>query len=258
MAWNPQLESILKDWAIRISRRSTQHVMSARQYDFYGSMLMYGAITLGFGSGFVDFIAGSQGEEFVMVTRYVSGGLSMFAGIMTTIAKFSNFLELREKHKVAANEYSALFHYIQLQLATEVDGREPAKQFFASTTKKFQDIQKASPLISSSIECKEKDLFERKKKVPPEVLTSTRETPGKIPKQDSAIDIPSSSHSDPHDTKKKRRSFEIWKRPLPNTRAPPSYIHDDPTGVPMFSSSDPDADFTSASSNDYEMDERGV
>lgn len=241
MGWSFELEHILKDWAIRISRRSTQHMLASRHFQFWSDALMYTAITLTFGSGFVDLISGYQ-KNTLDATRIVSGSLSMFAGIITTIVKFSNLIEVSQKHKAAASDYNILFRKVQLQLATKRKERQPEQDFFAKVIKEFQSAQQASPIVPEKIEHMENRQFEENVRRPPRLFTAIRKpsTPfspeaEKKVTQTSETNSPSSSTEET----KVKRTVEFWKYPYGGRDVPnPSYIHDNPTGVPMFCSSD--------------------
>lgn len=223
MSWSYELEHTLKDWAIRISRRSTQHMLASRHFKFWSDALMYTTITLTFGSGFVDLIGGYR-KNTLDATRIVSGSLSMFAGIITTIVKFSNLTEVSQTHKIAANDYNILFRKVQLQLATKRKDRIPEQEFFAKVIEEFQNAQKDSPIVPEKIEYRENRQFESKIRVPPHLFTANRNRP-LTPPVDNKV----------------KQTVEFWKYPYGTRDVPgPSYIHDNPTGVPMFCSSDTD------------------
>lgn len=241
MGWSFELEHTLKDWAIRISRRSTQHMLASRHFQFWSDALMYTAITLTFGSGFVDLIGGYR-KNTLDVTRIVSGSLSMFAGIITTIVKFSNLIEVGQKHKVAANDYNILFRKIQLQLATKKKERQPDQDFFAKVIEEFQSAQQASPIVPEKIEHKENRQFEANVRRPPRLFTTMRNQPTPFsPAAEKRVTqtVETNPSSSSTEEKKVKQKVEFWKYPYGGRDVPgPSYIHDNPTGVPMFCSSD--------------------
>lgn len=245
MVWTTELKATMNDWATRISRRSTQHILAARRYGFYGDMLMYGSISLGLGSGFVDFM----NNKCAFAVKSVAGSLSIVSAILMAIVKFSNLLGMSEKHRASASEYSVLFRKIQLQLATAAELREDDTKFVANIIKEFQTIQSAAPLIPESVETLEERLFRHRQKLPPAVyMAAPAQYPGttqETPKVDEGSSSPGAATRETLAGTLKRARQDM-QRTFPN--APrgsldltkyPRYIHDNPTAVPMFTSEDP-------------------
>lgn len=255
MTWTSELECMLKDWAVRISRRSTQHVFSSRYYRRHGSFLMYIVIVTTFGAGFVELIGGSQQEKLDPI-RITSGCLAMLGGIASTIVKFSNVLELKQLHKSAAGDYNVLFQEIQLQLALKRSEREPDTKFFPVVIKEFQRIQEVSPMIPGKIEQKEEKIFAKKQQylpgvnAHPSIVRCQKQDHGQT-EQDHPVE----------ESGRRRSSIDFWKYPygflnLEHTLASHQYIHTNPTAVPIFCSSSDNEE--GGGSQQYEFEEGSV
>lgn len=267
MVWSPELKATMTDWATRISRRSTQHILSARYYGRYGDLLMYLSIIFGLGSGFSDFM----NDKCASVVKYLSGSMAILSGILVSIVKFSNLVGRSEKHRASASEYSVLFRKIQMQLATSADLRQDGTEFAASIIKEFQTIQTGAPLISESVERDESRLFHRHQKRPPIVYTSTtseNDRTGHVPNvlfsatttraAPSALNTDEPRYPDPPASLGDQNALEDdvltgalqdarneIRRAVPTRRREslqmtkyPRYIHDNPTAVPIFTSED--------------------
>lgn len=257
MTWTSELECMLKDWAVRISRRSTQHVFSSRYFKRHGSFLMYIAIFTTFGAGFVDLIGGSQKERLDPIS-ITSGCLAMLGGIASTIVKFSNVLDLKQLHKSAAGDYNVLFQQIQLQLALKRSERDPDTKFFPVVIKEFQRIQEVSPIIPEKIEQKEERVFARKQQYLPGVISH----PSIVRYQNQKNGQNKKEEEAPvGDDGRRRSSIDFWKYPygflnLEHSLGSHQYIHTNPTAVPLFCSSSDNEE--GGGSQQFEFEEGSV
>ena len=99
---------------------------------------------------------GSIGSEslFAGNTQAASiaiGGISLFVGILNTIANYYGFAKRAEAHKIAAMMYDKLARQIRIELSLPRIERCPAEVLLKNVREQCERLSETSPLIPASL-----------------------------------------------------------------------------------------------------------
>lgn len=149
--YNDQLEAILQAEGERCMCWKWLHDKSQDQFNWANDWIAIPVIVLSTLAG-----TGSIGSEalFAGNTQAASiaiGGISLFVGILNTIANYYGFAKRAEAHKIAAMLYDKLARQIRIELSLPRAERCPAEVLLKNVREQCERLSETSPLIPRSV-----------------------------------------------------------------------------------------------------------
>ena len=159
--WGIEEEKLLGKWADRAACYRWLHDESEKKYSHLNMILTIPVIVLSTLTGTANFGLGSTvPENFQTVAQLSIGGVSLFTGIISTVANFLRYAQRMEAHRGAAISWGKLYRKISVELALARPIREKCMDFILVTRSEMDRLIEQSPGIPDDILEKFKKQFD--------------------------------------------------------------------------------------------------
>jgi len=158
--WGIQEEKLLAKWADRSACYRWLHDEAEKKYSRLNMILTIPVIILSTLTGTANFGLGSTvPSNFQTVAQLGIGGVSLFTGIISTIANYLRYAQRMEAHRGAAISWGKLYRKISVELALARSLREKCMDFVLVCRSEMDRLTEQSPTIPDDILKKFKSEF---------------------------------------------------------------------------------------------------
>jgi len=158
--WGIQEEKLLAKWADRSACYRWLHDEAEKKYSRLNMILTIPVIVLSTLTGTANFGLGSTvPASFQTVAQLGIGGVSLFTGIISTVANYLRYAQRMEAHRGAAISWGKLYRKISVELALARNLREKCMDFILVSRSEMDRLIEQSPTIPDDILKKFKNEF---------------------------------------------------------------------------------------------------
>lgn len=161
--WTKELEDLIAEWADKALVYRWLHETTSEQYKKSDSYLIIPVIILSTLTGTANFGMGSFFGDNVQGQRYAQlgvGGVSILAGIMTTLSNYYSFSKRAETHRTSAISWGKFNRLMSIELRVHPGERMDSKSFLKMFRIELDRLVEQSPPIPDNVIEKFKILFE--------------------------------------------------------------------------------------------------
>ena len=161
--WTKELEDLIADWGDKALVYRWLHETTSSLFKRYDQLLIIPVIIMSTLSGTANFGMGSffgtntQGERYAQLGV---GGVSIIAGILTTLSNYYSYSKCAETHRTSAVSWGKFNRLISIELRLHPDERIDSKSFLKMFRIELDRLIEQAPTIPDSVIEKFKILFE--------------------------------------------------------------------------------------------------
>ena len=154
--WTDKQEKLLMKWGEKAAGYRWLHNMARIKFKKQHDYLSYPTIILssitGVG-GFAVLNPSSSGEtstsnkQNILIIQYLFALMNVVGGMINSIAKFNNSLQLSEAHSAMCIQYSKFYRNIDMELSLEKNNRVNAVKFVAKCRQEYDRLLSEAPDI---------------------------------------------------------------------------------------------------------------
>ena len=161
--WGVEEERLLAKWADRAACYRWLHDEAEKKYSRLNMILTIPVIVLSTLTGTANFGLGSTvPASFQTVAQLGIGGVSLFTGIISTIANYLRYAQRMEAHRGSAISWGKLYRKISVELALARPLREKCMDYLRVSRSEMDRLTEQSPSIPDDILKKFKNEFDEK------------------------------------------------------------------------------------------------
>jgi len=154
--WTDKQERLLMKWGEKAAGYRWLHNMARikfkRQHDYlsYPTIILSSITGVG---GFAVLNPSSSGEtstlnkQNILIIQYLFALMNVIGGMINSIAKFNNSLQLSEAHSAMCIQYSKFYRNIDMELSLEKNNRVNAVKFVAKCRQEYDRLLSEAPDI---------------------------------------------------------------------------------------------------------------
>lgn len=148
--WTREIEDLMADWADKAACYRWMHEKTSRLYSSYDKALIFPVIILSTITGTANFALDSFLGDMPEIKKYAQGGiggLSILAGIITTIANKLAYSKDAEAHRVAGTSWGKFNRLLCIEMSIHPDERMDAMNFLKMFRIELDRLIEQSPPI---------------------------------------------------------------------------------------------------------------
>ena len=154
--WTEKNEKLLMKWAEKAAGYRWLHNMARIDFKKTHDYLSYPTIILSSITGVGGFAvlnpSGSENtsessKQNILMIQYIFAFMNVIGGIITSISKFNNSLQLSEAHSSMCIQYSKFYRNIDMELSLEKANRVNAIKFVAKCRQEYDRLLSEAPDI---------------------------------------------------------------------------------------------------------------
>lgn len=152
--WTKEQERLMADWSDIASCYRWLHDQSEKVFHIKNLMVNIPVIILSTLGGTANFAAQSLFEDDENGKKYASfaiGGISIFAGMLTTIGNYLRYAQLEESHRVASITWGKFQRLLAVELSLNPNDRMDSLDFLKICRAELDRLIEQSPPIPSDI-----------------------------------------------------------------------------------------------------------
>jgi len=149
--WTDQHESILVDWADKARCFLWMHERSKQKYRRLTFAFTIPVIILSTLTGTANFGMGTLFPGMESMANIAIGGISITAGIISTLANYFKFAERTEGHRMSALAWQKLYRNIVIELSLDRPERRDSHDFLKYARNEYDRLMESSPMIPSGV-----------------------------------------------------------------------------------------------------------
>jgi hypothetical protein len=152
--WTREQEKLMADWSDIASCYRWLHDQSEKVFHLKNLMVNIPVIILSTLGGTANFAAQSLFEDDENGKKYASfaiGGISIFAGMLTTIGNYLRYAQLEESHRVASITWGKFQRLLAVELSLNPNDRMDSLDFLKICRAELDRLIEQSPPIPSDI-----------------------------------------------------------------------------------------------------------
>jgi hypothetical protein len=152
--WTKEQERLMADWSDIASCYRWLHDQSEKVFHLKNLMVNIPVIILSTLGGTANFAAQSLFEDDENGKKYASfaiGGISIFAGMLTTIGNYLRYAQLEESHRVASITWGKFQRLLAVELSLNPNDRMDSLDFLKICRAELDRLIEQSPPIPSDI-----------------------------------------------------------------------------------------------------------
>lgn len=152
--WTKEQEKLMADWSDIASCYRWLHDQSEKVFHMKNLLVNIPVIILSTLGGTANFAAQSLFENDENGKKYASfaiGGISIFAGMLTTIGNYLRYAQLEESHRVAAITWGKFQRLLAVELSLNPNDRMDSLDFLKICRAELDRLIEQSPPIPSDI-----------------------------------------------------------------------------------------------------------
>ena len=177
--WTKELEELIADWGDKALVYHWLHETTASLFKRYDQSLIIPVIIMSTLTGTANFGMGSFFGDDAQGQRYAQlgvGGVSIIAGILTTLSNYYSYSKCAETHRTSAVSWGKFNRLISIELRIHPDERIDAKSFLKMFRIELDRLIEQAPTIPDSVIEKFKILFEDSDVSLPDILGTMEHT----------------------------------------------------------------------------------
>ena len=152
--WTREQERLMADWSDIASCYRWLHDQSEKVFHLKNLMVNIPVIILSTLGGTANFAAQSLFEDDESAKKYASfaiGGISIFAGMLTTIGNYLRYAQLEESHRVASITWGKFQRLLAVELSLNPNDRMDSLDFLKICRAELDRLIEQSPPIPKDI-----------------------------------------------------------------------------------------------------------
>jgi hypothetical protein len=152
--WTPEQERLMADWSDIASCYRWLHDQSEKVFHMKNLLVNIPVIILSTLGGTANFAAQSLFENDENGKKYASfaiGGISIFAGMLTTIGNYLRYAQLEESHRVASITWGKFQRLLAVELSLNPNDRMDSLDFLKICRAELDRLIEQSPPIPKDI-----------------------------------------------------------------------------------------------------------
>ncbi len=152
--WTREQEKLMADWSDIASCYRWLHDQSEKVFHIKTILVNIPVIILSTLGGTANFAAQSLFEDDEQSKKYASfaiGGISIFAGMLTTIGNYLRYAQLEESHRVASITWGKFQRLLAVELALNPNDRMDSLDFLKICRAELDRLIEQSPPIPRDI-----------------------------------------------------------------------------------------------------------
>lgn len=155
-SWTDKQEKLLIKWAEKAAGYRWLHNMARMKLKRYHDYLSYPTIILSSITGVGGFAVlnpsgstemSASNKLNILLIQYLFAFMNVISGIINSIAKFNNSLQLSEAHSALCVQYSKFYRNIDMELSLEKNNRVNAVKFVAKCRQEYDRLLSEAPDI---------------------------------------------------------------------------------------------------------------
>lgn len=177
--WTKELEDLIADWGDKALVYHWLHETTSSLFKRYDQSLIIPVIIMSTLTGTANFGMGSffgndaQGQRFAQLGV---GGVSIIAGILTTLSNYYSYSKCAETHRTSAVSWGKFNRLISIELRLHPDERMDSISFLKMFRIELDRLIEQAPPIPDSVIEKFKILFEDSDVSLPDILGTMEHT----------------------------------------------------------------------------------
>jgi len=150
LVYNSHLEELIASEGEKALAFQWLHDQAEKRYTQFNTFIVLPVIVLSTMSGTASI---GQKELFgdTPISAIGIGLVSIFVGILNTVASFFAWSKRAEGHRIAGITYSKLHRYISIELSLPREQRVPAKHFLKTIREQIDRLNETSPQVPQII-----------------------------------------------------------------------------------------------------------
>jgi hypothetical protein len=154
--WTDKNERLLMRWAEKAAGYRWLHNMARINFKKTHDYLSYPTIILSSITGVGGFAVlnpsssndiSEPNKQKILLIQYIFAFMNVISGIITSISKFNNSLQLSEAHSTMCIQYSKFYRNIDMELSLEKTNRVNAIKFVAKCRQEYDRLLSEAPDI---------------------------------------------------------------------------------------------------------------
>lgn len=154
--WTEKQEKLLIKWAEKCAGYRWLHNLARVKLKRYHDYLSYPTIILSSITGVGGFAVlnpsgstetSNNTKANIIIIQYIFAFMNVIGGIITSISKFNNSLQLSESHSTMCIQYSKFYRNIDMELSLEPNCRVNAYKFVAKCRHEYDRMLSEAPDI---------------------------------------------------------------------------------------------------------------
>ncbi len=152
--WTSEQEDLMANWSDIASCYRLLHDKTEKRYNKFNMAMTIPVIMLSTMTGTANFGMGSLFGDDTGSQRFANlaiGGVSLIAGLMTTLGNFLRFAQNMESHRVAAVSWGKFQRQIAVELALHPNERHDSMDFIKICRNELDRLIEQSPPIPEKV-----------------------------------------------------------------------------------------------------------
>lgn len=147
--WTPNLENLVKTWALQSVLQREMHSASAKRFKTISGRITIPLILLTTLTSVGSF--GAVDSEQYKIWMYVTGALNLLSAFLASMLKYLKPDEKCSTHMRISKLYDSFYREIVIQLSLSPEERDNAEQFIQIVKEKLERLMNDSPIISDDV-----------------------------------------------------------------------------------------------------------
>lgn len=162
LEWTPNVEALLAQWSDEALSYAWLHLKSEKKYRKLNYSFTIPIVVLSTLTGSINLAMSSMiPADYNHIGNLVTGGMSIFTGILGTLLNFFKYAQISESHRNAALQWHKFYRLVKTELALQRSCRKAAPTFYATAKLDMDRLLESSPNIPSEIVQKFEELSRR-------------------------------------------------------------------------------------------------
>ena len=152
--WTPEQEELMANWSDIASCYRLLHDQTEKRFNRFNMAMTIPVIMLSTMTGTANFGMGSLFGDDQKSQRFANlaiGGVSLIAGLMTTLGNFLRFAQNQEAHRVASVSWGKFQRQIAVELALHPNERQDSMDFIKIQRNELDRLIEQSPSIPEKV-----------------------------------------------------------------------------------------------------------
>ncbi len=152
--WTPEQEELMANWSDIASCYRLLHDQTEKRFNRFNMAMTIPVIMLSTMTGTANFGMGSLFGDDQKSQRFANlaiGGVSLIAGLMTTLGNFLRFAQNQEAHRVASVSWGKFQRQIAVELALHPNERQDSMDFIKIQRNELDRLIEQSPSIPAKV-----------------------------------------------------------------------------------------------------------
>lgn len=149
--WKDDQERMLKKWADKALCFKMMHERANKRFWCLNAWFNIPVIVISTITGTGNFASGSFSSGSDQTFIFVLGALNIFAGILATIASYTNVAQKLEAHRFSTISWDKYARKLQIELSKSRKDRAKAKDYIKQAAEDYDRLIEMSPILPNDI-----------------------------------------------------------------------------------------------------------